>query len=288
MSHITKAVIPVAGFGTRFLPATKAQPKEMLPLVDKPIIQYIVEEAVASGIEEIIFVTNQNKRAIEDHFDRNFELEYRLKQSGKVDLLKSISQIFKMARFVYVRQATPRGLADAILQTEQLIGDDAFAIFLGDDIIASKIPAMKQLMAVYERYQAPVLGVATVPKDKVTRYGIIKGTALTKNIYQVTRIVEKPALKQAPSTLAVTGRYIMTPDIFSYAHQLKPNKAGETNFTEALSARLKKSPIYACHYDGTYYDCGNKLGYLQATVAFGLKHEETGKEFRKFLRQTIR
>ncbi len=287
MQLVTKAVIPVAGFGTRFLPATKAQPKEMLPLVDKPIIQYIVEEAVASGIEEIIFVTNQNKRAIEDHFDRNFELEYRLKQGHKNDLLKSISHIFKMAQFVYVRQPTPRGLADAILQAEKLVADNPFAIFLGDDIIDSPVPAMKQLMHVYNRYHAPVVGVTPVPKGDVSRYGIIKATRLNATTYKVASIIEKPSIKKAPSNLAITGRYIMTPDIFRYASHLRAGKNEEINFTEALAARAKTQPLYACKYQGNYYDCGNKLGYLKATVTFGLKHAETGKDFKKFLKQTI-
>lgn len=287
MSHVTKAVIPVAGFGTRFLPATKAQPKEMLPLVDKPIIQYIVEEAVASGIEEIIFVTNQNKRAIEDHFDRNFELEYRLRQSGKKELLHQVSRIFKMAQFVYVRQPTPRGLGDAIMQAEKLVADNPFAIFLGDDIIDSPVPAIKQLMNVYERYHAPVVGVTAVPKANVSRYGIIKGAKINATTYKVGTIIEKPTVKQAPSNLAVTGRYIMTPDIFQYTSKLRAGKNEEMNFTEALAMRAKHAPLYACKYQGNYFDCGNKLGYLKATVTFGLKHSETSKEFKKFLRQTI-
>lgn len=287
MSHVTKAVIPVAGFGTRFLPTTKTQPKEMLPLVDKPIIQYIVEEAVASGIEEIIFVTNQNKRAIEDHFDRNFELEYRLRQSGKKELLHQVSQIFKMAQFVYVRQPTPRGLADAIMQAEKLVAGEPFAIFLGDDIIDSPVPAMQQLMAVFDKYQAPVVGVTSVPKANVSRYGIIKADKIHGNTYKVKSIIEKPSIQQAPSTLAITGRYIMTPDIFSYTALLRAGKNEEMNFTEALAQRAKVASLYACKYEGDYFDCGNKLGYLKATVTFGLKHPETAKEFKKFLRQSI-
>ncbi len=287
MSQVTKAVIPVAGFGTRFLPATKAQPKEMLPLVDKPIIQYIVEEAVASGIEEIIFVTNQNKRAIEDHFDRNFELEYRLRQGGKIELLRQVAKIFKMAQFVYVRQPTPRGLADAIMQAERLVADNPFAIFLGDDIIDSKVPAIKQLMNVYAKYHAPVVGVTVVPKTAVSRYGIIKAKKIDSTTYKVSNIIEKPTVKQAPSNLAITGRYIMTPDIFKYTARLKVGKNEEMNFTEALAMQAKASSLYACNYQGDYFDCGNKLGYLKATVTFGLKHPETGKDFKKFLRQTI-
>ncbi len=287
MQHVTKAVIPVAGFGTRFLPATKAQPKEMLPLVDKPIIQYIVEEAVASGIEEIIFVTNQNKRAIEDHFDRNFELEYRLRQSGKKELLHQVSQIFKMAQFVYVRQPTPRGLGDAIMQAEKLTGDQPFAVFLADDVVDAKIPAMKQLIQTYEKYHSTVVGVTTISKSNVSRYGIIDGQKIDASTYRIRKIIEKPTIAKAPSTLAATRGYILTPNIYSYIRALKPDPSGEIYLTGALQNLSKDYPVYACKYQGQYYDCGNKLEYLKATVAFGLKHSETGKEFKKFLHQTI-
>ncbi|MFH0873766.1 MAG: UTP--glucose-1-phosphate uridylyltransferase GalU [Candidatus Komeilibacteria bacterium] len=285
MSLITKAVIPVAGFGTRFLPATKAQPKEMLPLVDKPIIQYIVEEAVASGIKEIIFVTNQNKRAIEDHFDRNFELEYRLRQGNKKTLLKSISNMFKMAQFVYVRQPTPRGLADAIAQAQHLVGDDPFAVFLADDIIDGPIPAMKQMIKVFETYHKPVIGVTRVPRSQVSRYGIIDGQLLKTGVYQVKTIVEKPTVQQAPSNLAVSRGYIFTPEVFRYIRQTKTKAGEEIYLTNALNQLAKRNNLLACAYQGQYYDCGNKLDYVKAMVAYGLKHPEIKKPLKTWLKQ---
>ncbi len=285
MSSVTKAVIPVAGFGTRFLPATKAQPKEMLPLVDKPIIQYIVEEAVASGIEEIIFVTNQNKRAIEDHFDRNFELEYRLRQSGKIDLLHQIAQIFKMAQFVYVRQPTPRGLGDAIMQAEKLTGDQPFAVFLADDVVDGRIPAMKQLIQTYEKHRGTVVGVTNIAKADVSRYGIIDGKKIDDTTYRIRKIIEKPTVAKAPSTLAATRGYVLTPNIYSYIRALKPDASGEIYLTGALQNLSHDEPVYACEYQGQYFDCGNKLEYLKAMVSFGLKHPELKKPLKAWLKQ---
>lgn len=285
MSSVTKAVIPVAGFGTRFLPATKAQPKEMLPLVDKPIIQYIVEEAVASGIEEIIFVTNQNKRAIEDHFDRNFELEYRLRQSGKIDLLHQVAQIFKMAQFVYVRQPTPRGLGDAIIQAEKLTGDQPFAVFLADDVVDGKIPAMKQLIKTYEKYHGTVVGVTNIAQADVSRYGIIDGKKIDDTTYRIRKIIEKPTIAKAPSTLAATRGYVLTPNIYSYIRALKPDASGEIYLTGALQNLSHDEPVYACQYKGQYFDCGNKLEYLKAMVSFGLKHPELKKPLKAWLKQ---
>ena len=285
MSSVTKAVIPVAGFGTRFLPATKAQPKEMLPLVDKPIIQYIVEEAVASGIEEIIFVTNQNKRAIEDHFDRNFELEYRLRQSGKIELLHQIAQIFKMAQFVYVRQPTPRGLGDAIMQAEKLTGDQPFAVFLADDVVDGKIPAMKQLINTYDKYHGTVVGVTNIAQADVSRYGIIDGKKIDDTTYRIRKIIEKPTVAKAPSTLAATRGYVLTPNIYSYIRALKPDASGEIYLTGALQNLSHDESVYACQYQGQYFDCGNKLEYLKAMVSFGLKHPELKKPLKAWLKQ---
>lgn len=284
MPKIRKAVIPVAGLGTRFLPATKAQPKEMLALVDKPIIQYLVEEAVAAGIEDIIFITSQTKRAIEDHFDRNFELEYRLEQSGKDKMLAEIKKISNLANFIYIRQKSPRGWGDAILQAQNVVGNEPFAVFLGDDIIDSKQPAIGQLMAIHEKYGDGVLGVTEVPKHKTGSYGVVDAVALGGTTYQVKAVVEKPEPAKAPSNLAVTGRYVFTPEIFDILKKMKPDAKGEVVGTEAIKILLKKRPFYACKYDGTYYDCGSKVGFLKATVVYGLKHQEIKDEFRDFLK----
>lgn len=285
MNKIRKAVIPVAGLGTRFLPATKAQPKEMLTLVDKPIIQYIVEEAVKSGIEEIIFVTSANKRAIEDHFDRNFELEYRLRQKNKQTELAQILKISDMAEFIYVRQKTPKGLGHAILTVKNLIGDEPFAVLLGDDIIDAKTPAIQQLINVYYKYQDSVVGVAEMTKDKLHRYGIIDPIKIEKQVWQIKEIVEKPQAAQAPSRLAVTGRYVLTPEIFPYLAKQKPGVGGEINLTDALAKYIKQRSAYACQYQGAYYDCGDKLEFIKAIVQFGLKHPDFQKKLKKYLHQ---
>lgn len=281
---IRKAVIPVAGMGTRFLPATKAQPKEMLTLVDKPIIQYIVEEAVAAGIEEIIFVTSLGKRAIEDHFDRNFELEYRLRKKGKKKELSEILDITDMAKFVYVRQRSPRGDGDAILSAREIVGDEPCAVFYGDDIVESKKPAIAQLMEVYDRYQDPVAGVSRVPKNIVSRYGVIDGKKVGERVYEVSAFVEKPDIGKAPSTLAHVGREIITPEIFDILARLKPDKSGEIRLAGAYAEFLKRRPIYACEFDGIWHDCGAKLGFLKAQISYGLNHPEIGADFRAYLR----
>jgi len=283
---IRKAVIPVAGMGTRFLPATKAQPKEMLTLVDKPIIQYIVEEAVAAGIEEIVFVTSMSKRAIEDHFDRNFELEYRLRKNGKKKELKNILDISDMAKFVYVRQRSPKGDGDAILSAREVIGDEPCAIFFGDDIIESRKPAITQLMEVYDRYQDPVAAVAHVPTNMVSRFGVIDGKKVGDRVYEVSAFVEKPEPAKRPSNLAHVGRGIITPEIFDILARTKPDKGGEIRLAGAYGEFLKKRPIYACEFEGVWHDCGTKLGFLKAQVAFGLAHPETGKAFRSYLHKT--
>ncbi len=285
MTKITKAVIPVAGFGTRFLPATKAQPKEMLPLVDKPLIQYIVEEAAKSGIEDIILITGQNKRAIEDHFDNNFELEYRLEKAGKSKELEEIRAISNLARFVYVRQKNPQGLGHAILCAKDVVGDEPFAVLLGDDIIASKVPVLKQMKKVYEKYEDAVIGVYKVNKEATEKYGIIDGKYIEENIYQIMDIVEKPKPEEAPSNLAVTGRYILPSRIFAILAKTKPGKGGEIQLTDAIKTLSQDKPLYACKYEGRYYDCGNKLEYVKATVDFALKRKDLGLEIKKFLKE---
>jgi len=285
MTKITKAVIPVAGFGTRFLPASKAQPKEMLPIVDKPIIQYIVEEAVKSGIEDIILITGQNKRAIEDHFDNNFELEYRLEKAGKLKELEEIRAISNLVRFVYVRQKNPQGLGHAVLCAKEVVGDEPFAVFLGDDIIASKVPVMKQMKKVYEKYEDAVIGVCKVNKKETEKYGIIDGKHIEGNVYQIMDIIEKPKPEEAPSSLAVTGRYILPSKIFEILAQTKPGKGGEIQLTDAIKTLSKDKPLYACKYEGRYYDCGNKLDYVKATIDFALQRKDLSSKIRKFLKE---
>ncbi len=284
---IRKAVIPVAGLGTRFLPATKAQPKEMLTLVDKPVIQYIVEEAVASGITTIIIVTSQTKRAVEDHFDRNFELEYRLMKDKKSALLKEVQAITKLATFVYVRQKSPRGWGDALLAVRPLVENEPFAYFSGDDVIKSKIPVMAQLMKVYEKYHDGVIGVTRVPKSETDKYGIVDPVAIERHTYQIRDIIEKPDPQRTPSTLAVTGRYIFTPDIFPTLLKTPLDTKGELVGTDAIRKLLKKKPFYAYEYEGTYYDCGNKLEYLKAQIDFALDRKEFAGPLRKALLQRL-
>lgn len=287
MSQVTKAILPVAGLGTRFLPATKAQPKEMLPLVDKPLIQYIVEEAVAAGIRDIIFVTSQTKRAIEDHFDRNFELEYRLREKNKLIELKAIERLTSLANFTYVRQKSPRGLGDAILTAEHLISGEPFAVLLGDDIIDSQIPAIKQLMDVYDKYRGTVLGVATVKKSQTSRYGIIRADKLSPRTYEVKQFVEKPEPSKAPSNLAVTGRYVLTPDIFPILRKTRQGKGGEIQITDAIASLIPRHKVYACAYQGTYYDCGSKLDYIKATINFGLQRKEIRQSLKTYIKQCV-
>lgn len=286
MSKVTKAVIPVAGFGTRFLPATKAQPKEMLTLVDKPVIQYIVEEAVASGIEDIVFITGQNKRAIEDHFDRNFELEYRLRQKNKTKILEEVMHISDIARFVYIRQKTPLGLGHAVLTAKDVIGDNPFVVLSGDDLIDADVPATKQLIDVFHRYQDSVIGALEVPKNLVDQYGIVKPRGeMVDNVVEIEDIIEKPKIEEAPSTIGVTGRWLLTPDIFACLERTKPGAGGEIQLTDGMRLLLKDRSMYACKLRGEYYDCGNKLEFLKATVNFGKKHEEVGKNFAEYLKK---
>jgi UTP--glucose-1-phosphate uridylyltransferase len=285
MMKIRKAVVTAAGWGTRFLPATKAQPKEMLPLVDKPIIQYVIEEAVASGIKQIIIVTALGKRAIEDHFDRSFELEDILKKKGDRELLRKLQNISELADICYIRQKEQLGLGHAILVTKDLIGDEPFAIFLPDDLIQAKVPAMKQMIEVYNRYQHSVIAVEPVAKEDTKAYGIIGPKQLEDRVYQVQSLVEKPEPKDAPSNLAIVGRYILTPEIFGMLEKTAPGKGGEIQLTDGLRLLLEKQPIYAYQFEGIRYDTGMPLGFLKASVEFALNRPDIGAKFREYLRQ---
>jgi len=281
--RITKAVFPAAGLGTRFLPATKASPKEMLPLVDKPLIQIVVEEAVASGIESVIIVTGRGKSAIEDHFDVSFELESLLRERGKEDDLRLVREISDMVQVSYVRQREALGLGHAVLQARRLIGDEPFAVMLSDDIIDSRTPALKQLIEVYEKYDAPVLATMTVAGEAISRFGVLAVEEINDGVYRIKDMVEKPSATEAPSDLAIIGRYILTPDIFQEIERTRPGAIGEIQITDAMRALLKKRDFYAVRFEGTRHDVGDKLGFLIATIEFGLKHPEVAPEFRKYL-----
>lgn len=283
-AKIRKAIFPVAGLGTRFLPAVKAQPKEMLPVVDKPVVQILVEEAVASGIEEIIFVTGKGKRAIEDHFDYAPELEAALSAKGKKDDLNAVRAISDMARFAYVRQKVPRGDGDAILQAAHLIGDEPFAVMFGDDLVVSKTPCLKQMIGVYEKYGRSVIAAWPVPKKEVSKYGIMAGKKVDQRTTKISEFIEKPAPEKAPSNLAVVGKYIVTPDVLDELRRVKTK--GEVRLANAFENHVKKGgAAYAYQFEGVRYDCGSKNGFLEATVAFGLSHPETGASFRSYLKR---
>jgi UTP--glucose-1-phosphate uridylyltransferase len=283
--EITKAVFPAAGLGTRFLPATKASPKEMLPLVDKPLIQYVVEEAVASGIEEVVVITGRGKRAIEDHFDVAFELEEDLKKKGKHKLLSEVQRIANLVTFCYIRQKKALGLGHAVLTAKRVVGNEPFAVLLGDDIIDSRVPAMKQMMGVFRRYPATILAIQKVPKAQTRQYGIIDGKKIEDGVYLVKDLVEKPSPDEAPSNLAIIGRYILTPEIFSALEHTKPGKGGEIQLTDGLRLLMERQPIYAFEFEGKRHDAGDKLGFLKATVEFGLKNDEFGAEFKNYLQK---
>jgi UTP--glucose-1-phosphate uridylyltransferase len=284
MKRVRKAVFPAAGLGTRFLPATKAQPKEMLPLVDKPLIQYVVEEASASGIEHIIIVTGRGKQAIEDHFDISFELEHLLSERGKHADLAELKQIHNMADFSYIRQKQALGLGHAVLVARDLVGDEPFAVMLGDDIVDSNTPCLKQMMDVYEKYNAPVIGVAQVDGPAISRFGVIAVEPIDEHVYRITDMVEKPPYEKAPSNLAIIGRYILTPDIFPMLEQTGKGTGGEIQLTDAMRSLLKQREFYACKFEGDRYDGGDKLGFLMATVEFALKRKDLGPEFREYLK----
>jgi UTP--glucose-1-phosphate uridylyltransferase len=281
---VRKAVFPAAGLGTRFLPATKASPKEMLPLVDKPLIQYVVEEAVASGIESVIIVTGRGKAAIEDHFDVSFELEKLLEERGKQAELKAMRAISEMGRVSYVRQQEALGLGHAVLQARDLVGDEPFAVMLSDDIIDSETPALRQLLDVYEKYDAPVVAVFQVAGEAISRFGVIDGEEVEEGVYKIKDMVEKPPFAEAPSDLAIIGRYVLTPDIFEEIEKTRPGAIGEIQITDAMRSLMKKRPFYAVRFKGTRYDAGDKLGFLIATVELALKHEELAPEFREYLK----
>ena len=285
---VRKAVIPAAGMGTRFLPATKASPKEMLPLVDKPLIQYAVEEAVASGIEDIIIITGRGKRAIEDHFDRSVELEEILKGSGKAQLLSQMRHISSLANFCYVRQTEALGLGHAVLCAQRLIGDEPFAVMLGDEIIDATVPGLAQLIHAYKKRHGAILGVQEVPHQDVNRYGIVSPRTIAAGLHRVEDLVEKPAPGEAPSNLAVIGRYVLPPEIFSILRKTRPGKNGEIQLTDALRELAKKSPMHALEIQGQRYDAGDKLGFLIATVEFALKNPSLGPDFGDYLQHRMR
>jgi len=282
--QIKKAIFPAAGLGTRFLPATKASPKEMLPLVDKPIIQYVVEEAIASGIQDVIIVTGRGKRAIEDHFDKSWELEYELERKGKHDLLKKTREIADMVSVFYVRQKEPLGLGDAILTARNLVDNQPFAVLLGDDIVHSGTPCLKQLVDVYNKYKCSVLAVEQVPKDQIHSYGVIEGRHVEDNVFRVLNLVEKPKPADAPSDLAIIGRYILTPEIFDALEKTEPDKGGEIQLTNALKILKEQQAIYACQFEGKRYDTGDKLGFLKATVEFALRRPDLADQFKEYLK----
>ncbi len=284
MHKIRKAVFPAAGLGTRFLPATKASPKEMLPLVDKPLIQYVVEEAVASGIESIIIVTGRDKSAIEDHFDISFELEHLLRERGKEESLKEVRAISDMARFSYVRQREALGLGHAVLQARDLVCDEPFAVMLSDDIMDSKTPALKQLIDVYEKYEAPVLGTMQVEGEAISRFGVLDVEEIADGIYKVNDMIEKPAFRDAPSDLAIIGRYVLTPDIFAEIEKTEAGAIGEIQITDAMRSLLRRRPFYAVRLEGKRHDAGDKLGFLIANVEFALQRADLAVEFREYLR----
>lgn len=280
---IRKAIIPAAGLGTRFLPATKAQPKEMLPIVDKPTIQYIIEEAVASGVEDIIIVTGRSKRSIEDHFDRSIELELELEKSQKEDYLEMVREIADMANIHYIRQKQPRGLGHAVLVARQFIGNEPFAVLLGDDVVVSQQPCLKQMMEQFDIYKSSILGVQTVAREEVSKYGIIAGTQVSDRVYKVDDMVEKPKMEETPSQVAVLGRYIITPEIFDYLETQGAGCGGEIQLTDALKRLAKNQAVYAYDFKGHRYDVGTKIGFLQANIEFALRRNDLRQEMEEYL-----
>ncbi|MCZ2155989.1 MAG: UTP--glucose-1-phosphate uridylyltransferase GalU [Bryobacterales bacterium] len=282
---VRKAVYPAAGLGTRFLPATKAMPKEMLPLVDKPLIQYAVEEAVDSGIEHIIIITGRGKSAIEDHFDVSFELESLLEEKHAGERLTVVRDISEMADVAYVRQKKALGLGHAVLRAKDLVGREPFAVVLADDVIASSVPCLKQLITVYEQQQASVIALMEVPKDRISAYGVVDAEAVngSPGVFRIKRLVEKPKADAAPSNLAIIGRYVLAPEIFETIERTGPGANGEIQLTDALNNLLEQKPVYGLKFEGTRYDAGDKLGFLKATVEFALMREDLGSEFRSYL-----
>ena len=284
MKKITKAVFPVAGMGSRFLPATKASPKEMMAVVDKPLIQYAVEEAVAAGITDMVFITGRNKRAIEDHFDKAYELEAELAMRGKDELLRIVREVIPPhINCIYIRQTDPLGLGHAVLCAQPVLQDEPFAVLLADDLCDGEPPIVKQMVGVFARYQCSVLGVKNVPREQTRQYGIVSSTKFGDDLEWVNGIVEKPEPDVAPTTLAVVGRYILTPRIFHHLQNVQPGAGGEIQLTDAIASLINEEKMLAYRFKGTRYDCGSKLGYLKASVALGLKHPEVREEFAAYL-----
>ncbi|HMU33522.1 MAG TPA: UTP--glucose-1-phosphate uridylyltransferase GalU [Pyrinomonadaceae bacterium] len=283
-NKIRKAVFPAAGLGTRFLPATKASPKEMLPLVDKPLIQYSVEEAVAAGVESLLIITGRDKTAIENHFDISFELEELLKDKNKDDLFDQVRAISDIARISYTRQKQALGLGHAIYQAKDFVGDEPFAALLADDVIDAERPALAQMIDVYDKFDAPVIATMQVEGEAISRFGVIDADEVEPGVFRIKGMVEKPAFEEAPSDLAIVGRYIFTPDIFEAIEQTKPGAGGEIQITDAMVRLLEKRPFYAVRLEGTRHDAGDKLGFLIATVEYALKRDDLGDDFRKYLR----
>ncbi len=284
---VTKAVIPAAGKGTRFLPATKAQPKEMLPIIDKPTIQYVVEEAVEAGLTDILIITSREKRALEDHFDRNADLEQALEKNGSPEY-EHLRRLNDLANIHYIRQKEPRGLGDAVYYARHHVGDQPFAVLLGDSIVTGDSPCIGQLMEVYEKRQSPIIGLENVPREVVSRYGIVGGEQIEDRLYRISHLVEKPSPDQAPTTLAIGARYILTPDIFKEIEQTPPGKNDEIQLTDAIERLLARRDIFGYHFLGRRHDIGSKIDYLRTTVLFALERQDLGPEFREFLRQIAR
>jgi UTP--glucose-1-phosphate uridylyltransferase len=282
---VKKAVIPAAGFGTRFLPATKAIPKELLPIVDKPTIQYIMEEVVTAGLEEVILITGREKGSIEDHFDTSSELENHLRKKGRKDLLKIVRDISEMVTLVSVRQKEPLGLGHAILCAKKIVGEEPFAVLLGDDLIDAEIPCIRQMIDIYQKMDGALIALQKVPKEETHQYGIIKGRRVGDRIYRVEEMVEKPQRGKAPSNLAIIGRYILPPQIFGILEKVSPDKKGEIQLTDGLKELNKKVPVFGYEFFGDRYDAGDKLGYLQANISYGLKHPEIGPKLKRFLKK---
>lgn len=285
---IRKAIIPAAGLGTRFLPATKAQPKEMLPIVDKPTLQYIIEEAIESGIEEILIITGRNKSSIENHFDKSIELELELERSKKYELLEEVRKISDMVNIHYIRQKEPKGLGHAIHCAKSFIADEHFAVLLGDDIVYNpEKPCLKQMIDVYEKYEASVLGVQEVAKENVSKYGIVDGEYISDRIYAVNDLVEKPKIEESPSNIAILGRYIISPAIFEILEHTKPGSGGEIQLTDGLKELSAMEKIYAYEFEGRRYDVGDKQGFLEATVEYALRREDLRDDFLSYLKKTL-
>ena len=285
MTRVTKAVFPVAGLGTRFLPATKASPKEMLPIVDKPLIQYAAEEAIAAGITELIFVTGRSKRAIEDHFDKAYEMEAELEARGKNETLAQLRDVVpKNITCIYIRQAEALGLGHAVLCAKQVVGNHPFAVLLADDLISADQPVLKQMVDLYDHYHTSIIGVQNVSREEIGQYGAVKVRALDNRVHKMEGIVEKPKPAQAPSTLGVVGRYILTPRIFGFLESVQAGAGGEIQLTDGIAKLLEREQVLAYEFHGKRYDCGSKLGYLQATVEFALRHPQLNHEFRAYLR----